>query len=89
MALARPVLVTRGMAWDGVEADGTGLVFDPDPAAAAAVLDHARSLTAEARAAMGRTARDFVEHRFSIPSVGTALWSAVTGGPPAGRQGGS
>lgn len=78
MALARPVLVTRGMAWDQVEAEGTGLAFDPSPAATAAMLRHVQTLSPAVLAAMGQAARQFVETRFSLEAVGSALWSVLT-----------
>lgn len=79
MALARPVMVTRGMAWDDVEQDGTGLVFDPFPTAAAAMLRHVQTLSSTALAAMGERARRHVETRFSLQEVGAGLWAAITG----------
>lgn len=80
MALARPVMVTSGMAWDGVEQDGTGLVFDPTPTAAAALLRHVQTLPSPVLVAMGERARRHVETRFSLQQVGAELWAAITGG---------
>lgn len=77
MALARPVMVTRGMAWDDVEQEGTGLVFDP--AAAAAMLRHLQTLPPSAMASMGERARRYVATRFSLQRVGAELWAVVTG----------
>lgn len=89
MALARPVMVTRGMAWDNVEQDGTGLAFDPSPAAAAAMLRHVQTLPPPVLVAMGERACRQMETRFSLQEVGAGLWAAVTGDdPPALRPGG-
>jgi glycosyltransferase involved in cell wall biosynthesis len=83
MALGRPVMVTRGMAWDQVEADRTGFVFDPSPTSAEAMLRHVQTLPPPVLAAMGEQARHHVEGRFSLHAVGAGLWAAVTRDGPA------
>lgn len=77
MALGRPVLVSRGMAWDGVEEAGIGFAFDPDGVEDA--LLRAAALSADQWLAMSRAARAFVETRFDIKDVAAQLLPSVLG----------
>ncbi len=77
MALGRPVLVSRAMAWDNVEMLGAGLVFDPEEAGA--TICRAAAIPAAQRAAMGVAARRFVEQRFDLKTVATHLLPAILG----------
>lgn len=75
MASGRPVLVSRGMAWDHVEPAGMGLTFTPDQAAD--IVRRAATLSTEQRALMAVAARRHVEKNYDIESVATRLLQAI------------
>lgn len=79
MASGRPVLVTRGMAWDDLEQDGVGLVFAPDGTATREALRRAQSLATDRFAAMGLAGRRLAESRFAAAPVADRLWHLVIG----------
>lgn len=80
MALGRPALVSRGMAWDDLEERGCGLVFDPDPDSARTAILRAQALDPGRRAAMGAAARRDAQARFDLGPNADLLWRTVTGG---------
>lgn len=79
MATGRPVLVNRGMAWDGLEALGAGLLFDPDPESARAAVRRALALAPAELAAMGAAARRAVEEEFALAPVAERVWRMAAG----------
>lgn len=79
MACGRPVMVTRGMAWDDLETVGAGLVFSSDGAAAREVLRQAQTLAPERLAAMGLAGRRLAETWFAAAPVADRLWRLVAG----------
>lgn len=79
MATGRPALVNRGMAWDGLEAEGAGLLFDPDPQSARAAIRRALDLAPGELAAMAAAARRVVERDYRLEVVAERVWRMVTG----------
>ncbi|WP_413207315.1 glycosyltransferase family 4 protein [Rhodospirillum sp. A1_3_36] len=77
MASGRPVVVARGLAWDSVERDGAGLVFDPTETSLADTLDRFRRMDAEALATMGHRGRALAEAHYDMESVAEALWEMM------------
>ncbi len=77
MASGRPVLVSRGMAWDDAADQGYGLVFEPTPAGTAAGIASAAALTPARLATMGHAARRQVESRYGSQQVAAQLWDAI------------
>ncbi|NYZ17523.1 glycosyltransferase [Azospirillum sp. RWY-5-1] len=78
MATGRPALVNRGMAWDGLEAEGAGLLFDPDPQSARAAIRRALALAPDELAAMAAAARRVVERDYRLEVVAERVWRMVT-----------
>lgn len=79
LAVGRPVLANRGMAWDDLEDLGAGLLFSPDAVGVRRVLERARRLTADDRAAMAAAGRRLVEERCASGMIADNIWRAVTG----------
>ncbi len=77
MAAARPVLVARGLAWDRVEDEGAGLVFDGNEDGIAAALQRAAALPPAERAAMGTRGRAWAERSFDIRRTAEDLWDLM------------
>lgn len=85
-AAERPIVATRvGGNAEIVEAGASGTLVPPgEPAALAAAMRHVMSLSAEARAEMGRRGRARVAARFGIDAVldrWEALYREVAGAP--------
>lgn len=80
MATGRPALVNRGMAWDALEAEGAGILFDPDPESARAAIRRALALTPDELAAMGAAARRVVERDYRLDAVAERVWRMAVGG---------
>lgn len=74
LAAGRPVLVARGLAWDGIEAAGAGLVFDLNPAAVGLALSRAQTLEPDAWRGMSRRARRYVEERLDVHTLAAKVW---------------
>jgi glycosyltransferase involved in cell wall biosynthesis len=81
MAVGRPVLVAKGLAWDEVEACGTGFVFERNEASVLAVLRSIQALDAEAWSKLSVDARRYVEERLDPVRLGEQVWRALH--PPA------
>lgn len=71
LALGRPALVTRGLAWDELEARGAGFTFTSDEADILRVLDCARGAV---RSALGVRAREYAEQHLAIEVTAEAMW---------------
>ena len=74
LASARPVLVTRGLAWDEAESGGFGLLFEATDDAIADAIGRARALTPDQRAAMGARGRAWAERELDIRVTAGRLW---------------
>ena len=80
LALGRPVMVTRGLAWDDLDSFGAGLVFDPDDGSVLAAIERAQALGVDGRVAMARAAGDYARRHLSIDQTATRFWSLLS--PP-------
>lgn len=83
LASARPLLVTRGLAWDHAEKAGAALLFDADTVAVAAALTEAQNLDAERLAEMRTAARRLAEGELDIHRLADRLWSVLAPGATA------
>jgi glycosyltransferase involved in cell wall biosynthesis len=79
LALARPVIVTKGLEWDCTETWGAGLVFDRHIEAAAEVVRRASSLGMENWRRMSEMARRWAEQKLEIGATAEQVWKVVTG----------
>lgn len=77
LACARPLLVTRGLAWDHAAPAGAAVLFDTDTGSVAAALTHLRSLDIAQWALMRAAARRLAEAELDIAYLGDRLWSAL------------
>lgn len=82
LALGRPVMTTRGLAWDDLESLGAGLVFDSDDAAVLAVIERARTLPPGDYAAMAEAAAAYARRHLEIERTAARFWSLLSA--PAG-----
>lgn len=76
LALGRPALVTRGLAWDDLESTGAGFLFGADDSEIATALTRARSAD---RVAMGAAARAHAARHLDIAATAAALWRVCMG----------
>ncbi len=79
MAVGRPVLVTKGLAWDHLESFGAGFIFDKSEASVCAALDRAQSLGRVEWERMSRNARTYVEQQLDSRMLGERVWRVLTG----------
>lgn len=79
MAVGRPVLVARGLAWDHAEAFGGGFIFDRNAASVCAVLSKAQGLSILEWQWMSRNARNHVEQQLDPVKLGDQVWQVLTG----------
>lgn len=77
LAAGRPVLVARGLAWDGVESFGAGFVFERREAAACEALRRAQALGRPEWEAMSRNGRRHVEQHLDPFKLGDRVWRAL------------
>lgn len=84
MASGRPLLVTRGLAWDGAAEAGAALTFDPDEADLRRALADAMAFGPERLGAMARAGRALVERDLEIGVVAGRLWRAMAARRDAG-----
>lgn len=77
LAYGRPVLVTKGLAWDSLEDCGAGFCFDRDEGSVEAALELVRNLTVEDRLRMGKAARKYAVEHLDIGRVAAALLAAM------------
>lgn len=79
LAVGRPALVVRGLAWDGLAAAGAGILFDPTDDGAAAAIGRARDISrdADAYAAMAAAASTFAATRLDLDAAAAALWKTI------------
>ncbi len=77
MAAGRPVLVAKGLAWDGLEALGAGFVFDRHEASVCAVLHKAQALGRLAWEQMSSNGRDYAEQQLDAVKLGDKVWQAL------------
>lgn len=80
LAQGRPVLVARGLAWDGVEAAQTGFRFERSEDSACAALRRAQQLTPEQWTQLSQRARGYVERQLDPVRLGEKVWHALTRG---------
>ncbi|PPD44126.1 MAG: glycosyl transferase family 1 [Methylobacter sp.] len=78
MAAGRPVLVAKGLAWDGLEATGAGFVFDRNEASVCDVLRKAQTLGRLAWEQMSSNGRSYVEQQLDAVKLGDKVWQALT-----------
>lgn len=77
LASARPILVTRGLAWDEAEPEGFGVLFDPADAAITAALTRVQALSPDERVAMGHRGRAYAERTLDIRATTERLWTRL------------
>jgi len=76
LALGRPALVTRGLAWDALEPAGAGILFAPTDDDILRALNRARAVD---RAACAAAPRRYAERHLSIAVTAEALWRVCHG----------
>ncbi|MDD2725373.1 MAG: glycosyltransferase family 4 protein [Methylovulum sp.] len=78
MAAGRPVLVAKGLAWDGLEALCAGFVFERNAASVCAALLKAQALSRPAWEHMSANGRNYVEQQLDAVKLGDKVWQALT-----------
>lgn len=74
LAAGRPVLVARGLAWDHVQEQGMGLVFDRQAASVCQALQKARQIDRAGWLQMSRSGRQYVEQQLDPVRLGERVW---------------
>jgi glycosyltransferase involved in cell wall biosynthesis len=74
LALGRPVLSAKGLAWDTLDSAGAGIVFLPEATAFQAALRESSSLTSQAYSGMAAAARAFAEERLDLSDQALQLF---------------
>lgn len=77
LACARPLLVTRGLAWDHAAPAGAAVLFDADTGSVGAALTHLQTLDSTQWATMRTAARRLAEAELDIDQMAARLWSAL------------
>lgn len=75
----RPVMVTRGLAWDQIDADGIGVTFDRSGADMAEALAKLKDLVAAE--GMWAKCAEYARSRFSSAVVAEKLWDRLAQAP--------
>lgn len=78
LSTGRPVLVSRGLAWDLVVSNGIGFAFERNDDAIRVAINRARSLSAMEYERMCRTARSYAERNFQLDDAADELWSHLS-----------
>ena len=79
MALGRPALAPRGLAWDAIEAEGAGFLFDPTPEDLRSALRRFIALSHDERRRAGERARRFAERNLDITNSTVELARVIEG----------
>jgi glycosyltransferase involved in cell wall biosynthesis len=79
LAVGRPALVTRGLAWDELETSGAGMVFEREPAGVRKILRQAACMDQAAWLAMTGKARHYAEQHLDIDVLAERVWRLVKG----------
>jgi glycosyltransferase involved in cell wall biosynthesis len=77
LAVGRPALVVRGLAWDELAATGAGILFDPTDDGAGAAVRQAGAISLDAYAAMAAAASAFAASRLDLDVAAARLWRVV------------
>jgi glycosyltransferase involved in cell wall biosynthesis len=78
MAAGRPVLVTRGLAWDYVESFGIGYIFDRTGPSLRVALERSQSISRVEWERMSHNARRHIEQQFDSETLGERVWGVLT-----------
>jgi glycosyltransferase involved in cell wall biosynthesis len=78
MAVGRPVLVAKGLAWDHLESAQAGFVFDRNEASVRDVLNKAQALGRAEWLQMSATCRQYVEQQLNPVMLGDKVWQVLT-----------
>jgi glycosyltransferase involved in cell wall biosynthesis len=78
LAVGRPVLVTRGLAWDDIDKAGIGFTFDRDGSDFTALMDRLRQMSRAEHAAQCTAARAFAELHLDRAITAELLWLSLT-----------
>jgi glycosyltransferase involved in cell wall biosynthesis len=73
----RPVMVTRGLAWDHIEQEGVGMLFDRDPDAVRNTIERARQKSFGGWASMAAAARAYAERELDINVLAERVMKAL------------
>ncbi|NJO14672.1 MAG: glycosyltransferase family 4 protein [Thioploca sp.] len=79
LSLSRPVIVTKGLAWDHLESIGAGLVFEPHEESIQTVIQHIQQMNEADRRKMAIAARQYAETHLDIQTLASTLWSIIIG----------
>ena len=85
MAAGRPVLVAKGLAWNHLEAQGAGLVFERNEASVCAVLRQTQAMNQSTWQAMSARSRQYVEQQLDPVKLGDKVWHVLSKPDQAGR----
>ena len=77
LACGRPLLVTRGLAWDHAGPAGAAVLFDTDTGSVGAALAQLQTLDSAQWASMRTAARRLAESQLDIDQMAARLWSAL------------
>lgn len=84
MAVGRPVLVARGLAWDHLESFGAGFVFDRTEASVCEVLRKAQAVGDGLKwEQMSWSGRQYVEQQLDPIKLGERVWQVLKNGNQA------
>lgn len=78
LAISRPVIVCRGLAWDNLESIGAGFVFDRNLNAVDAVIRRVAMISKEHWWEMTTHARNYAENNLDINVVAERVWEVMT-----------
>jgi glycosyltransferase involved in cell wall biosynthesis len=78
MAVGRPVLVAKGLAWDHLELLASGFVFDRTEASVCEVLRKAQALEYSEWERMSANSRQYVEQQLDPVKLGDKVWQVLT-----------
>ncbi len=78
MAVGRPVLVAKGLAWDHLHALGAGFVFERNVASVCGALWKAQAQDRLEWQRMSALARQYVEQQLDPVRLGDKVWEALT-----------
>jgi glycosyltransferase involved in cell wall biosynthesis len=77
MAVGRPVLVAKGLAWDHLESIGAGFVFERNEASVCVALHRAQAIDSLEWQQMSLKGRQYVEQELDPVKLGEKVWQVL------------